>query len=315
MGVEKLSPKLCVPTKLDGQDVTVTGILPQSEFEAQAAWQTVGMFAKNKHAGCKRASCGAQPLDKNPEALARQRTIAELGASEAVIGIDVAERTGLKVGSSAKLWNEKFDVVAVLPRTGTVDDSRIFAHLHTVQRLAKAGEVVSAIEVLACCEDAAGQLVPNLSKLLPDSKVVTISQVVQTQVGVNKLLGNVSFFVLGVLVVVGGLSVAGAIASNVRERRREIGTLMALGASPGLVARMFVLKALAVGVLGGIVGCVLGVITAMIFGPQWAGVEVTPLPSLIAIACAVAVLVSLAAAWWPAHSAAKLDPCCCFQEQ
>jgi putative ABC transport system permease protein len=89
---------------------------------------------------------------------------------------------------------------------------------------------------------------------------------------------------------------------------------MALGASPGLVARMFVLKALAVGVMGGIVGCLLGVIAAMIFGPQWAGVDVTPLPSLIAIACAVAVLVSLAAAWWPARNAAKLDPCFCFQE-
>ena len=46
-----------------------------------------------------------------------------------------------------------------MPRTGTVDDSRVFAHLHTVQRLSKSGEVINAIEVMGCCEDAAGNLV------------------------------------------------------------------------------------------------------------------------------------------------------------
>ena len=77
----------------------------------------------------------------------------------------------------------------------------------------------------------------RVRKLLPNTKVVTISQVVQTQVGVNRLMSNTSLFVLVVLVVVGGASLAGAIAANVRERRREIGTLMALGATPGLRSR------------------------------------------------------------------------------
>ena len=183
--------------------------------------------------GCKSASCTPKPASLSPESLASERTIEKLLENQAVVGSDVAARLKLKPGASIELLGAKFEVLAVLPPTGTVDDSRIFAHLHTVQKLAHAGEVVSAIEVLGCCEDAAGQLVPELSKLLPDCKVVTISQVVQTQVGVNRLMARASLVVLVVLTLLGGASVLSTISSNVRERRREIGTLMALGATPG----------------------------------------------------------------------------------
>ena len=231
-----------------------------------------------------------------------------------MIGADVAEFSNLKPGSSTTLYGEMFQVLAVLPRTGTIDDTRVFAHLHTVQRLTNAGEVVNAIEVMGCCKDAAGDLVPNLAKLLPDAKVVTISQVVSTQVGVNRLMGQMSVFVFAILVVVGGASVASTISANVRERRREVGTLMALGATPGLIMRMFLLKAWALGTVGAILGSLLGLIVAVVLGSQWAGVTVTPLPSLIAIAVGSALLVTTVAAFWPARTAAKLDPCLCFQD-
>ena len=186
--------------------------------------------------------------------------------------------------------------------------------MHTVQDLAKTGEVVSAIEVIGCCEDAAGDLVPELSKLLPNARVVTVSQVVQTQVGVNRLMAGTSWFVLGILVVVGGASLASAISANVRERRREIGTLMAIGATPGFVLRLFLMKAMILGVVAGTIGCLLGLVTAIIAGPQWAGVEITPLWSLALLAIVAATVVAVVAAWFPARQAAKLDPCVCFQE-
>ena len=212
------------------------------------------------------------------------------------------------------MLGEKLTVLAVLPQTGTIDDSRVFAHLHTVQRITKAGEVVNAIEVIGCCDDAAGDLVPLLSELVPDAKVVTISQVVATQVSVNRQMSQMSLLVLGILVVVGGASVASTISSNVRERRREIGTLLAIGATPGLVARMFLLKALLLGTVGAVAGCVLGLIVARVLGSELAGVTITPMPDLIAVAIGAALIITMLAALWPARSAAKLDPCCCFQE-
>jgi len=313
-GVEKLSPKLCIPAELDGKHVTLTGILPQSEFQAQAAWQTAALFRNNKHIGCKKVNLGPKPESMLPESLASERTIEKLLDHEAVVGADIAAKFGLKPGASIELLGDKFQVLALLPSTGTVDDSRIFAHLHTVQQLAKAGEVVSAIEVLGCCEDAAGQLVPELSKLLPDCKVVTISQLVQTQVSVNRLMARASILVLGVLVVVGGASVLSTISSNVRERRREIGTLMALGATPTLVSRLFLIKAIWLGIVGGVAGSVLGTTLAVVLGPQWAGVRVAPLPHVGLIAGVAALAITVLAAYWPARQAARLDPCVCFQE-
>lgn len=313
-GVEKVSPKLSVPAEVGSQKVTVTGILPQSEFRTKAAWQTVTLFSPKPHVGCKKARCTTNPADATPEDLATQRTIEQLQKSEVVIGADVAERTGIKTGKKVKLLGQSFDVLAILPRTGTVDDSRIFAHLHKVQELAGTGEVVNAIEVMGCCEDAAGDLVPELRKLLPDAKVVTISQVVATQVGVNRLMANTSWFVLVVLAIVGGASLSGAIAANVRERRREIGTLMALGATPEFVSRLFLAKALVLGIVGGVVGSVLGLGLALWLGPRWASVAIVPLPVLMIGAAGAASLLALAAAYWPARSASRLDPCVCFRE-
>lgn len=312
-GVEQLSPRLCVTTKVADRDVTLTGILPQSEFEASAAWQSVGMFAEEPK-GCGRANCGTQQLDTSHEALTTQRAIAELAEDEVVLGADVGEITGLFPGQRIKLYGELFNVSAVLPATGTVDDSRIYGHLHTVQRLTDAGEVVNAIEVIGCCEDAATDLVPRLSSLLPDAKVVTISQIVATQVGVNRLLQQISVIVFAVLVVMGGATVAGTISANVRERRREVGTLMAIGATPRLVTWVFLLKALWLGIGGAFVGTTLGVLTAVVFGGYWAGLVITPLPGLIVAGIVAAIVVTTGAAYWPARRAAKLDPCICFQE-
>jgi len=311
-GVEKVSPRLCIQAVVDGQQMTLTGILPQSEFQAKSAWQTVTLLGK-RHAGCKKA-CAPKTENASPESLATQRTIDKLQDHETVVGADAAAKLQLKSGSTVELLDEKFQVLAVLPATGTVDDDRIFAHLHTVQKLTKAGEVVSAIEVLGCCEDAAGQLVPQLKELLPDSKIVTISQVVNTQVGVNRLMARSSLFVLAVLVSVGGASVATSIAANVRERRREIGTLMAMGATPNLVLRLFLLKAAWLGMVGGVGGCLIGTALALWLGPQWAGVTVSPLLDLVALAVLAALAVTLLAAYWPARQAAQLDPCICFQE-
>ncbi len=312
-GVEKLSPKLCVPADIEGQAVTLTGILPQSEFKAKAAWQTATLF-KRPHAGCQRASCGPKPEDLTPESLATQRTIEQLEKQDVVLGADVAASLNLRPGDSVTLLGAKFEVLAVLPSTGTVDDSRVFAHLHRVQELSNAGQVVSAIEVLGCCEDAAGGLVPQLGELLPDSRIVTISQVVQTQVSVNRLMAGASVFVLVVLVLVGGASVLGTISSNVHQRRREIGTLLALGATPRLVSRLFLLKALWLGVVGGLGGVVLGIGVAMWLGPAWAGVRIAPLADVAAVAFVAALGVTLLAAYWPARQAARLDPCICFRE-
>ncbi len=311
-GVDNLSPRLGVSAVLVDRPVTLTGILPRSEFQAKAAWGGAGIFARPSGCGAEAVLPNAQIAD--PATLARKRIIENLGEHDALIGAEAAARAGLKEGDAIELLGEKFSILAVLPATGTVDDGRVFAHLHTVQRLANKGEVVNAIEIVGCCKQISAGLVEKIAEVLPEARVVTITQVVKTQQDVNRTMGNLSLAFLGLLMAVGGAATAGAMYGNVSERRREIGTLMALGAAPGLLMRLFLGKALVLGLGGGIAGAILGSAVAVWLGPGLANVAVRPLPLLALGAAGVAVAVALLASLWPAWQAARLDPCACFQE-
>ncbi len=311
-GVQIVSPKLCVPVEHGGRQITLTGILPQSEFESKAAWQSVEVFS-NAHAGCKKASLDHGNRSEL-ENLTKGRYVREMDANEAYAGAEIAAAMGVAAGDRITLLGHSFHIAGVIPATGTVDDNRVFAHLHTVQRLAKKGEAVNVIEIMACCEDAAGGLVAQLRDMFTDAKVVTITQVVDTQVAVNRLMTRLSLLFFGILLAVGVASVAGTMFANVTERRREIGTLMALGATPGLVSRLFLGKALAVGLVGGVLGYLGGTLLAVILGPSWARISVRPLPWLAAVAVVLAGAVALAASYLPARRAALIDPCLCFRE-
>jgi len=313
-GVERIAPKLTVPADVDGHRLTLTGILPQSAFEAQAAWQGVQVFNKDCGTGCKKRVALDDADRSAAETLATGRFVKEMAVDEVILGADAAQMTGVSSGDRITLLDVPFRVSGVMAATGTVDDSRVFGHLHTVQGLAKAGETVNVIEIMACCEDAAGGLVGKLRDLFPDAKVLTITQVVDTQVAVNRLMTRLSYLFFAILLVVGMASIAGTMFANVIERRREIGTLMALGATPSLVSRLFLGKALVIGLAGGVLGYLGGTVLAVALGPYWAGISVRPVPSLAAVSVLLAAIVALLASYLPARRASLIDPCLCFRE-
>ena len=177
-GLDNISPKLSVPVQLQGKNFTLTGILPKNEFQAKAAWSGAGIFSRPVGCG---ASVGMMGSD-DKKTLSRKKVIETLEDNEVLVGADVAAKLGLKDADSLELLGKKFTVTAVLPQTGTVDDSRIFAHLHTVQDLARKGPVVNAIEIIGCCQEISAGLVDKLNRLLPDAKVVTVAQIVQSQI-------------------------------------------------------------------------------------------------------------------------------------
>ena len=319
-GLDNISPKLSVPVELGNKTFTLTGILPKSEFQAKAAWQGAGIFSRPVGCG---ASVGMMDSD-DKKTLSRKKVIETLEENEVLVGADVASYLGLKNADSPEaeskepdsleLLGKKFTVTAVLPATGTVDDSRIFAHLHTVQELAGKGPVVNAIEIIGCCQEISAGLVDKLNRLLPEAKVVTVAQIVQSQIKINGMMSNLSLMFLVIIVFVGGASIANYMYANVFERRREIGTLMALGADSRLVLKVFLLKALLLGGAGGVGGYVLGSIFAFVLGPQLAGIRVWPMWELSIAAIGISIGLTLVASYFPARRAARLDPCATFQE-
>jgi putative ABC transport system permease protein len=309
-GLDNISPKLSLPVEVQGKTFTLTGILPKSEFQAKAAWGGAGIFSRPIGCGASVGMMGSQ--DK--KTLARKRVIDTLEDNEVLVGADVAAKLGLKDADKLDVLGKTFNVTAVLPQTGTVDDSRIFAHLHVVQDLSKKGPVINAIEVVGCCQEISKGLVEKINRLLPEAKVVTITQIADAQIKINRMMSNLSLMFLVIIIFVGGASIANYMYANVFERRREIGTLMALGANSGLVLRIFLLKALILGVAGGIGGYVLGTVLAVVLGPKLAGVIVLPMPLLALLAVGISVALALVASYFPARRAARLDPCATFQE-
>jgi putative ABC transport system permease protein len=312
-GLDNLSPKLSVPVTVGNRNYSLTGILPKQEFQAKAMWQGAGIFSRPE-------GCGVavdMPLGDDSakrETQVRKRIIETLGYDEVLLGADVAVTTSLKEGDNLQLMGEKFSVIAILPQTGTVDDSRIFAHLHTVQKMTGKGSVVNAIEIVGCCSEISKGLVQKINKLLPEAKVVTIAQVVDTQIRTNRLMSRLSMIFLIIIILVGGASIANYMYANVFERRREIGTLIALGADSSLILKIFLTKALILGFAGGIGGYLLGTVLAVTLGPRLAGVPIMPLPILLVWATGISVIIAVIASYFPARNASRLDPCAALQE-
>lgn len=311
-GLDNLSPRLSAPVEVMGRVFTLTGILPMNEFKAKAAWQGAGVFARPENCG----TVGKSPL--SPEAakgsLARKRVIEDLRADEVLVGNDIAVAASVGEGDTLALMGREFVVTAVLPPTGTVDDSRIFGHLHTVQEMTGKGAVVNAIEVVGCCNAISGGLVQKINKLLPEAKVVTVTQVVDTQIKTNRMMARLSLIFIVIIALIGGATIANYMFANVFERRREIGTMMALGAGSRAVLGMFLLKAVLLGLFGGFCGYVAGTALAVVVGPRLANVPVLPMPVLLLWALGISVLVALLASLVPARRAARLDPCAALQE-
>lgn len=312
-GIDNLSPKLSFPVEVRGSEFTLTGILPKSEFQAKAAWKGAGVFSRPEGCGVVVNVPGLAPSAPR-ETLVRNRVIETLNSQEALIGADVGALLSIGKGDRVAVRGKTFTITAVLPETGTVDDSRIFAHLHTVQKLADKGPVINAIEIVGCCNEISKGLVAKINKLLPEARVVTIKQVVDTQIKTNQMMSRLSVVFLAIIVLVGGASIANYMYANVFERRREIGTLMALGAGSGLVLKLFLVKALLIGLAGGIGGYLAGTLLAVILGPSLAGVPVLPMPTLVLWAIGISVAIALAASYFPARRAARLDPSTTLQE-
>ena len=303
-GVDNLSPKLTFPVMVKETKVNLTGILPKNEFKSKPAWQTAGTIFSIPE-GCGDVQYVMVPDDRTAT---RRRVIDALSPTEVLVGSEVANRLQLKEGSEIVIKNTKFTVRTILPETGTVDDTRIFAHLHTVQTLFGKGHVINVIEMIGCCKEISKGLIDGLNRLLPDAKVVTIKQIAQTQLNTNNMMSRFSSIFLVIIVLVGGVSIAIYMFANVYERRKEIATLIAVGATPGRISSIFLMKAFILGLFGGVIGYLIGTLLAVSLGPRIAKVIVIPLPSLFGYSMCIGILITTLSSLIPARRAAKLDP-------
>jgi len=306
-GVDNLSPKLTRRTKIGNETIVLTGILPKNEITSKPMWQQSGLLGNNLMASCAPTNTENQSSGYEDEKL-RRKVIDSLGGDECLVGYAAASKLKVSEGNNLDILGEKFKVARVLNETGTVDDDRIFIHLHKAQELFKIPAQVSAIEIMGCCNAISEGLLGKLRNVLPDTKITTIGQIVSTQIETNKMMNKVSMIFLIIIIFVGGISIGNFMWANINERRKEIGMLRMIGFNKTVIYRMMLSKALVMGIIGGIVGYILGTLAGMWLGPELAGLPVKPIASLIGISLVISIGVCLLGALIPSYLAGKIEP-------
>lgn len=312
-GVDNMSPKLSRRIKVGETPVVLTGILPTNELASKPIWQASGLMCAELQLACG-PDYNPQPGDNNSGQGSQREVIDSLSSTDVWVGSVVAERLNLSNGSTVTLEGKPFKVTHILPETGTIDDNRIFAHLHSVQGLLGTGSQISAIEIMGCCNAISDGLLSKLRNILPDTRITTISHIVNTQVETNKLMSKISVILLVIIVLVGAISIGNYMWANVEERRKEIGTLITVGLKRAHIYRLFIAKSLVLGIIGGSLGYLLGTLSAMILGPQLAGLRVSPVPIYLVWSLLVAIVIAILGSWYPIYRAARIDPAVIMQE-
>jgi len=312
-GVDNMSPKLTRRVNVGGQSVVLTGILPKSEIASKPLWQSSGLLGAELKMACSPNQSANQSNGLEDEKLKR-KAIDTLNSKDCIAGSQVAKRLNLSVNGTINIMGKDFKIVKILPETGTVDDDRIFANLRDVQQLLGIENQVSAIEIMGCCNAISEGLLGKLRNILPDTRITTIGQIVSTQIKTNQLMKKVTLVMLIIIFFVGGISIGNYIWANVNERKREIGILRMMGAERWTIYKMFLLKALILGISGGILGYLLGTLSGVILGPYLAGIVVKPVYIYLLWSVLLSMAISLAGSLFPTYLAAKFDPHTNLQE-
>jgi putative ABC transport system permease protein len=140
-----------------------------------------------------------------------------------------------------------------------------------------------------------------------DFTIASEASLVSTATSVDRTLTVLLGGVAGISLLVGGIGVMNIMLVSVTERFREIGLRKALGATPPLIRRQFLLEASVLGLSGGALGALLAVLGAALL-PHAIGYPIN-LSALASVgALVVAIAIGLVFGVYPASRAARLAP-------
>jgi len=330
--IHHVIPKLSSPYSVQGERLILTGVLPKKEHRERPKWRSSGskLFMAEKK-GRERdhkemSDKGKRQHQMTPEApnLSLQAakknkaraSLENIEKGEVFLGHESARLLGKAGGDNLRIGSHDFRIVKVLEEIGSVDDLRVFIHLHQAQGILGKGRVINAIELIGCgCKQDMVLLAANIQKLLPGVKTQTITQIARTQAGTVRLMERFSFVILFVVLLVGWGLISNTMASNVLERRREIGILMAIGASSRFIFLTFIKKAAVLGLLGGLIGFLAGTMAARWIGPRLLELEIDPRPEMLVWTLFITMALTVIFSWLPSHRATKSDPASLFMEE
>lgn len=255
----------------------------------------------------------------------------------AVMGAVSAQVAGVKAGGSVTILGRTFKVAKVHEARGNSDDTTVWIHLSEAQELLKKPGQINAMKALNCgCTTAELDLIPGkIQAVLPGAKAILEKQKAVNRTAsleraeretkeamqaekdgrarLGRELESAAALVVPLVAVASALWLAVLAFLNVRARREEIGILRAIGVRSGKILAMFMLRALALGLLGGALGYAAGFLSGWWWGQSADVAGALDYRSVFSAPCAALVLgggplLAALASWLPALSASMRDP-------
>ena len=232
--------------------------------------------------------------------------------ASAIIGINVAERLRLKVGDALRVQREsrhyEFHIIGIIS-TGGSEDDQMLVSLAKAQAITQKEGLVHTIEARYKSSNVnLKSISQEISKSIPSADVKIVSQVAEAEQSfLTKIQTTITILTLALLAA-SGLAVMSTMSTTVLERRREIGLMLALGASAKRIIQLFLAEALAIGIVGGFFGYLLGLVFASTIWMNIFNTPIVPRLATIPATLAVAVTVSVLASVPPVRQALRVDP-------
>ncbi len=258
----------------------------------------------------------------------RQFTDSELRAGKAVaiLGATVREKlfgTQDPVGNSIRLKDLSCQVIGVLEAKGqstmgSDQDDVVLIPLRAFQRRVAGNQDVRLIQVSVrngASTERAQADIENLLRIRrritgakeDDFRVMDMKEITKMLTGTTQMLTGLLGAVAGVSLLVGGIGIMNIMLVSVTERTREIGVRLAIGALENEVLTQFLVEAVVLSSLGGLIGIALA-----LTGSLWlAGALKVPFifdPVIVAVAFVFSASVGMVFGFFPARKAARLDP-------
>jgi putative ABC transport system permease protein len=140
-----------------------------------------------------------------------------------------------------------------------------------------------------------------------DFSLRNLAEVMAAQEASSRVLALLLAAVASVSLVVGGIGIMNIMLVSVTERTREIGLRMALGARTRDILGQFLVEAVTLSLIGGLVGVALGAGAALAIA-QFAGWRIALSPDAVVLAVAFAFAIGVFFGYYPARKAARLNP-------
>lgn len=265
----------------------------------------------------------------------RSPIMAPVPEGSVALGNAIAARADVTAGEKVTLMGETFQVERVEAARGTADDMAVWVGLEKAQAwLGEPGRIngILALECV-CHADSLGQIVEQVTGVLPDTQVFEFSSKVKGRAEARKRAAETRETALKaeleqrlrlrgerrrLTAAVRPLAVAGAglwmlllAYGNARDRRGEIGMLRAIGVREKQILAMFLGKAALMGTAGSVVGIAAGVAAGLAAaGAGLSGHDVLWLAGGAAMlpVFLMGPLLGCLATFWPAVRAARSDP-------